>query len=280
MKGISPMTQAIQVSSSVNIPNSVAMLAIEAAQVGIAFRWLPSPNQWADRAGQSIEAYVIHIEEGSENATDATFTNISTQVSADFAIAKDGTLHCYVDFLKASAWANGFLRSPNLARKFVADCVSQNINPNRATISIEHEGQHVGQPSKEQLATGKWLLLYLEGVTRLAINLETVLFHHDFDSETRANCPGPALTAFYSNVASTLSLPGAPLAPASPGYIVGPGIAYVESQLHESAASNERGLIYKDTGEEISEAETVNHLIRWRKKDGALLVYAKTGLQF
>lgn len=93
----------------------------------------PSPNFWKDRAGFKPELIVIHVMDGTLMGTDAWFQNPASQVSAHYGIGQNGEVHQYVQE-KDTAWHAGRVQNPTFS------LYKPNVNPNRYTIGIEHEG--------------------------------------------------------------------------------------------------------------------------------------------
>ena len=112
---------------------------------------LPSPNH-SDRRGADVRALVLHIEGGSDTATQAWFTNPDSVASAHFSVAKDGSSHQYVSCADA-AWANGIIDTIDHghATAFLAS-LPPTASPNRYSISIEHEGDSGDEMTAEQFA--------------------------------------------------------------------------------------------------------------------------------
>jgi len=88
-----------------------------------------------------VEAVVIHVIDGSQQACDETFLNrtLDLKRSAHYSIGRTGTIHQYVDeqdtafhcgVVDQPTW-QGLKRGPD----------GKVINPNFFTIGIEHEGR-------------------------------------------------------------------------------------------------------------------------------------------
>ena len=64
----------------------------------------PVPNRTIAGRAHPCRGLVLHVEVGTETGTDGWFHNPQAQASADFGIAKDGTIHQWVD-TDDKAWA-------------------------------------------------------------------------------------------------------------------------------------------------------------------------------
>lgn len=158
-------------------------------------------NFWTGNLGR--RAVVIHIAQGGYKSSITHMRN--NNKSSHFIVAKSGEFSQMVE-IQDSAWANGLsfdqhrqawicphgkivkptwaaLRAPN--------------NPNRETISIEHEGMS-GQPAPEsQLATTVDLLVWLAAqYPELAPYVvgSTLIGHDDLDPLDKAGCPGTGIS--------------------------------------------------------------------------------------
>lgn len=141
-------------------------------------------------------AIVNHISSGSMSSMDSWFTSASNNVSsAHFGVAKDGRIHQYVD-IRRMAWANGLTATgtTKAPAKVVRD--RPGINPNKYTISIEHEGMD-GDLTEPQFASSIWLHRYIQQEVeriwgkKLLLDSVHVIGHCDIDPIRKANCPGP-----------------------------------------------------------------------------------------
>lgn len=102
--------------------------------------WLPSPNY--TRAPVTPKFVVMHIQEGTQTGTNAWVQNPASQVSAHFAVAKNGALYQYVD-TDYRAWAEAA--------------------GNPYGYSIEHEGYSGDALTAQQIATDAKLIAWLWG---------------------------------------------------------------------------------------------------------------------
>ena len=146
-------------------------------------------------------AVVLHIAEGSYAGTLQEFSDSSpAQKSSHFVVAKDGRIAQIVN-INDSAWANGLCWQTDHWR--VPDCgarenptwvdIVPGANPNRYTISIEHEG-FTGQTLTEamKIATVK-LLKWIAGELDFFYTPgRTLIGHRDISPGRKGFCPGSA----------------------------------------------------------------------------------------
>lgn len=149
--------------------------------------WIGSPNYAPGRDGHRPVAIVYHIMDGTLAGTDAWFRDRESRVSAHYGIGKDGSVHQYVRE-EDTAWANGVVNRPSwpLLDEFPG------VDPNRYTLSIEHEG-HPGEPFTEAMYQASLALTrYLVSRWAIPVDRDHLIGHYRIDSVNRADCPGPA----------------------------------------------------------------------------------------
>ncbi|MHB1131644.1 MAG: N-acetylmuramoyl-L-alanine amidase [Chloroflexota bacterium] len=156
--------------------------------------WFPSPNK-SGRGGLQPVAIVDHIAEGFRAGMRSVVLNEGK--SAHYLVCRSGEVEQYVAEAEA-AWANGLDFSKgydtyksDLTIPWLAECYERRINPNRVTISIEHEG-FTGEPlTPAQLATS--IELHRDICRRWDIRPtgQTIVGHYRIDAVTRPNDPGP-----------------------------------------------------------------------------------------
>lgn len=113
--------------------------------------WQGSPNNYSGGMDVQPMGVVLHIEEGTEAGTVATFHNPGAQASSHFGIAKDGHIDQFVDTHDA-AWAE--------------------VEGNRHWISIEHEGHAGDVLTPEQLDADAHIIAWLK---QLGLNFPLVI---------------------------------------------------------------------------------------------------------
>lgn len=148
---------------------------------------------FSSREGTSPEAIVLHIAEGTLAGVDSWFNNPAAEVSAHFCVGKTGEIHQYI-YLENAAWANGKIEAG-----YTAALIDENggMNPNRWTVSIEHEGFYAQEPTADQFEASAqlsaWLfdsLLLTGGATDVAIDRKHILRHADISPKNKGRCPG------------------------------------------------------------------------------------------
>lgn len=160
---------------------------------------VPSPNH-SLREGTKIQAVVVHIMEGSIAACDSWFQNPSAQVSAHYGVGKHGQIHQYVQDSDA-AWANGEL-TPSPASPTPLIAQNGNIDPNRWTLSIEHEGTPPDTPQAVQLDASVSLCAWLCQQHGIPADAEHIIRHSDIGGHLY--CPGWS-QAFYEQYVAAVA---------------------------------------------------------------------------
>lgn len=164
--------------------------------------WMPgaiqarSPNFWF--SNHSRRAVVLHVVEGSFQSALNTFRSRLTQKSAHFTIAKSGAIAQHVS-IHDSAWANGLEYIGGRWRSAEGNWVIptwpdlvRGINPNRYTISIEHEGFWQEPWTTAMRAANDQVLRYIAEQTGLYyVPHRSLIGHYEINPVDRAHCPGP-----------------------------------------------------------------------------------------
>lgn len=169
-----------------SIPRPASYLADH----GIKYTWVGSPNWSARGIGDQLQAIVLHVAAGSCPGMDSWFKNASAQVSAHFAVCKDGAVHQYVE-LGDAAWHAGIVNRPDVSNSVIAAMTAAGINPNRLTVGIETElspGEKISdypvmQQSLDVLTS--WLL----ETFNLPPDRTHIVGHFQFDSVNRSVDP-------------------------------------------------------------------------------------------
>lgn len=137
---------------------------------------------------------VNHITTSTASSCDSWFRSPNNEVSsAHFLVCKDGSVKQYVD-IKRMAWANG-LAKENFNRA-TSEIVKENAptNPNKYTISIEHEGNGETLTNAQLNATID-LHRYIIGQVKeiygidFIIDRKHIIGHKEIDSVNKPNCP-------------------------------------------------------------------------------------------
>lgn len=177
-------------------------MAIQLSDLNILWQGVPSSNFAYGRGGEVPIAIVNHIMDGYKWGTKATFQNPANQVSTHFAIHWDGSIWQYVHE-QDTAYGNGIEQDMDLSVPALAYAAKKGLNPNRITISIEHEGL-TGQIFPEaQIQASLKLNAYLKA--KYGISDNNIIGHNRIERYDRANCPGKTffwtrLFSFVNNI--------------------------------------------------------------------------------
>lgn len=145
-------------------------------------QWVGTPNYTPGRQGRKPIAIVNHITAGLYPGTLNWMQNTQAKTSSHYLITKTGEILQLVKD-EDTVWANGVVNETNWS-------LYDGSNPNRYTISIEHEAL-----AGEALTTVQYeasLYLHRELIKRwnIPIDEEHIIGHYRIDSVNRPNCPG------------------------------------------------------------------------------------------
>lgn len=142
-----------------------------------------SPNRWQGRAGRKIIAIVNHITAGLMPGCLTWMKNPASKASANYLVTRDGRI---IQLVKDedSSWANGEVNKPNWR-------LYDGTNPNRYTITIEHEGLAGSKLTEIQYQATLWLHRQLIKKHGIPVDQDHIIGHYRIDSVNRLNCPGP-----------------------------------------------------------------------------------------
>jgi len=160
------------------------------AEPTIEWKGTAGNNVWAGRGRTQKLAIVAHVMEGTIEGCAAWFANPASKASANYGVAKDGRIWCFVDPTGPDApFANGLVQSPDdTVKNLIAAAGGDNLN--FVTISIEHEGMS-GEPlTAAQLDASGHLGAWLCERFGIRPDEEHLIGHYEIDSVTRARCPG------------------------------------------------------------------------------------------
>lgn len=168
-------------------------------------------NKSMSRQGYKPTHIVLHGTAGGTRAQDTAnyFATGSEPASAHFIIGQDGAIVQGVP-CSLAAWGNGILNKPSLP-------FSSAINPNYYTISIEHckpslDNSDALTPAQQTSSFHlvQTLCAHYGIPQRRGDLLGGILSHADFDSVSRAHCPGPypwdGLLAFLQETTTVLQI--------------------------------------------------------------------------
>ena len=155
-------------------------------------------TNFSSRKGIIPDTIVNHISQGNKESCIAWFTSSkNNQSSAHFLVCKNGDVYQFVK-IRDMAWSNG-LYLKDIKNVKSQKVKSRNINPNRYTISIEHEGIYEktkGELTDKQLISSIRLHLYIidyiyeKFKKRVSIDRESIIGHFEIDPIRKPFCPG------------------------------------------------------------------------------------------
>ena len=148
--------------------------------------FVKSPNYSKGRNGKKIIAICNHITAGQFPGCQNWLCNPKAKASSNYLITRTGKI---IQLVKDedTAWANGGVNKPSWT-------LYDGTNPNRYTISIEHEGYGSnggdGNLTEQQYQATLWLHRYLINKWNIPIDKNHIIGHYQIDSVNRPNCPG------------------------------------------------------------------------------------------
>ena len=182
-------------------------------------------NHTKSRFGYSPMAVVLHIAQGTYQGTIDWFKNPVAKVSSHFVIARDGRIAQCVK-LEHMAWTNGWdyrkpirtAYNPNFDNPLIMGWFQAHVNPNWATITIEHEGYHHEDLTDPQLVASARLTRWLCNRFNIPPDETHILGHYELDSVNKSNCPGMTRAEWQRYITAVST--GAVLPPADPVFYV------------------------------------------------------------
>lgn len=195
-------------------------------------------NFWVGRDGEKAVAIVDHCMSKGATGVRATlegcwshFSNPKSEVSAHFGVGKDGRVWQFVN-LNDTAWSNGILENPDMAVPWLADAVRRKVNPNKLTISIEHEGDSFDVMTENQYIATLALHRLLIATVGIKPDREHIIGHYQITGRSRQNCPGPFFN--FERLMNDLKY-----SPNPDGRVIGPGVLQKLIEHSDQAASDE-----------------------------------------
>lgn len=157
----------------------------------------PSPNYTKGHDGR--KAVALHIAEGGYISSRNWLCNPKSKVSSHFIVSQRGHITQMVS-IHDTAFTNGLTPLDDgcwltPSEKLIVPrwpLITPGVNPNRQTVTIEHEGWYQ-QPwtAAMEAATSK-LLRWIAGETNLVyVPHQTLIGHCDINHLDKCNCPGP-----------------------------------------------------------------------------------------
>jgi len=150
--------------------------------------FVKSPNYSKGRNGKKIIAICNHITAGQFPGCQNWLCNPKAKASSNYLITRTGKI---IQLVKDedTAWANGGVNKPSWT-------LYDGTNPNRYTISIEHEGYGSnggdGNLTEQQYKATLWLHRQLINKWNIPIDRNHIIGHFEIDKINRPNCPGKA----------------------------------------------------------------------------------------
>lgn len=153
----------------------------------------PSPNYGYPGETVRWRAVTWHITEGALGGTLSWLCDPSSNASAHFVVARDGSIYHLVD-LDQAAWAQGRAVMSDLSNPIIRQTVDAGINPNLRSYSIEcvglsswGKGGSLTQPQSDALIR---LTAFLCLRSKLTADRTHIIGHYQWDGVGRAGCPG------------------------------------------------------------------------------------------
>lgn len=144
-------------------------------------------HRFSDRGGVGIRALVLHIQEGTSASSLGWWASGNADASSNVMVQKDGSLLRIIPDLPGAPWTNGDTQRPSAKGRALIDAIGGG-NPNLASLTIEAEGYTGDDMPEAQARSICWMLT--EWMQRYDLGLSDIYKHADFNSVTRANCPG------------------------------------------------------------------------------------------
>ncbi len=155
-------------------------------------------TNFSSREGTIPDIIVNHISQGSKESCIDWFTSIkNNKSSAHFLVCKNGEIYQFVK-IEDMAWGNGlFLKDIKKAKS--EKVKNRNVNPNKYTVSIEHEGIYEdskGNLTKKQFLSSIWLhkyiidYVYYKYKKIISVDRKSIIGHYEIDPVRKPYCPG------------------------------------------------------------------------------------------
>lgn len=156
--------------------------------MSLQIKHAPSPNHGKGRGGRRPIAIVNHITAGAFPGCLNWLQNPVSKASSHILITRGGSIYRLVAD-EDTAWANGAVNRPSWR-------LYDGTNPNRYTLSIEHEGYRTsgGDGALTGAQFDATVAVHRYWIQRhgIPINRDHIIGHYQIDSVNRPNCPGPA----------------------------------------------------------------------------------------
>jgi len=155
----------------------------------------PTKHFTVGRDGMIPDTIVLHISTGSFVSCINWFADPTSKVSSHYLISLKGQVVQFVDE-KDTAWANGQVVNPTSSLVKART----GINPNKYTISIEHEGKDLSQAPQAQIDASAKLVKEIATRWNIPIDREHVIGHNEIKS-TKPFCPATNMSVVDTIIA-------------------------------------------------------------------------------
>ena len=174
----------------------------------------PSPNRNGYGGTRRVDAIVWHVTVGGLSGSLSWLTNPASAASSNYVIARDGTIYELVPPTE-DAWANGAVKSPDTSNPVIAKWLTENVNVNQRTVSVEHErltsaNEQPGGFTEAQHRSTVQLAAWLCQTFAIPPDRDHIIRHGQIDSVNRAHCPGLAeseMVAWIGEIAALVNDP-------------------------------------------------------------------------
>lgn len=149
----------------------------------LPIEWIDIPKEnYGSRDGQLPIGVAIHIAEGSKQSVIFTFKDPLVQKSCHFLVCRDGSVVQFV------ATKNASFCTGNIDNPVNALVLTSKENPNKWTVSIEHEGFSNQDITERQYETSAVICKYLADKWGILLDRTHIFGHREvFSLKT---CPG------------------------------------------------------------------------------------------
>jgi hypothetical protein len=174
----------------------------------------PSPNRNGYAGTRRVDAIVWHVTVGGLSGSLSWLTNPASAASSNYVIAMDGTIYELVPPTE-DAWANGAVKAPDTSNPVIAKWLTENVNLNQRTVSVEHErltsaNEQPGGFTEAQHRSTVQLAAWLCQTFSIPPDRQHIIRHGQIDSVNRAHCPGLAeseMVAWIGEIAALVQSP-------------------------------------------------------------------------
>lgn len=160
---------------------------------------ISTPNFWKGNLGRA--GVVDHVTDAAAASVISWFKNPASERSAHFQVRRNGQIDQFVS-VEDSAWANGATWAGNRWVDPQGQTINptwivmqhNHANPNRITISVEHEGTPAQEWTAAQKAADtrldRWLAEQFPSLSPYIAHVN-LIGHYAISPRSKPNCPGP-----------------------------------------------------------------------------------------